>query len=251
MSSATSTGFAGPAVPVVSVIMPVYNGLPFILATIDSVRRQTCRNWELTICDSGSSDGTAAQVRDYLQADPDPRIRLVVLEKSPSMGDDWNRALTYARGEFVKVLPQDDLLLPTCLEVQERLLRQHPDVGFVTCAKEVIDAAGCRLFRRAPLKEGVYDWHQLGVRSLRAVANNLGEPGAILFRRDLLTTCGNFDAQLRYFIDLELLWRLLRVSHVFVWGEPLYQFRIHGRSVRDQPPPRHRGICTPARPLRR
>jgi glycosyltransferase involved in cell wall biosynthesis len=217
--------------PLLSVVVPVYNGMPYLIDTLESVRRQTYAHWELIVCDHQSRDESAAAVRSYLQDKPDPRIRLVVQEKSGSMAGDWNHSLTHAQGEWIKLLPQDDLLLPDCLETQERLTREHPGVGFVTCGKEVIDAAGRRLFRRTPLRAGVYDWERLGRRSIFAVSNRLGEPAAILFRRDLLKTCGAYDDRLRYFIDLELLWRFLKVAPVAVWAKPLYQFRLHGQSV--------------------
>lgn len=215
----------------ISICTPAYNGLPYIIDTIESVRRQTYANWEMIICDDQSPDGTADAVEKHLAGIGDARVRLVRSTQRVTMAENWNRTLSHARGEFIKLLPQDDILHPSCLEIQQRLMREHPDVGFVTSGKEVIDAAGRVLFTRKPLAAGKYDWARLGPRTLYAIANIIGEPAAILFRRDLLLTCAAYDTTLKYFTDFEILLRFLKVSNAYVWGEPLYQFRVHGKSV--------------------
>lgn len=217
--------------PLVSVVVPVYNGRTFVRETMESVRRQTYGNWELLVCDNHSSDDTRAWVRQDLENAPDPRIRLVEDEVLLPMAENWNRALGYARGPLLKLLPADDLLLPECLETQVRLLRENRDVGFVTSGKDIIDASGRKLFSRQPLRGGRYSWEEIGRRSLYAVANNLGEPGGVLFRRELLDLCGGYKPGLNYFVDIELLWRFLRQADAMVCGRPLYQFRIHGAST--------------------
>jgi glycosyltransferase involved in cell wall biosynthesis len=217
--------------PLVSIIIPAHNGMPLIVDTIESVRRQTYPHWELFICDDTSIDGTVAGVQQHLNEKPDPRIRLIIYKNRVSMTENWNRSLTYAQGDFIKLLPQDDLLHPQCLEIQQRLLQEHPDVGFVTSGKEVIDSVGRVLFSRNPLKKGKYNWQSLGPRSLHAVVNILGEPAGVLFRKDLLISCGAYDPLFRYFVDVELLLRFLKKSDAYVWENPLYQFRIHGNSA--------------------
>jgi len=215
----------------ISLVIPVYNGLPYISQTIESVRQQTYPHWELLICDNASRDGTGAWVQEFLSEKQDPRMKLITDTQLLPMAENWNRALTYAKGDFIKILPADDILLPQCLELQLGILQKYSEVGFAASGKQVINSAGRVLFNRKPLPEGIYDWQSLGPRSLKAVANLLGEPGSILFRRELLEECGNYDIRLRYYVDIELLWRFLKVSKVYVTAEPLYQFRIHGTSA--------------------
>ena len=217
--------------PLVSIVIPVYNGMPFIRKTMESVWRQTYQHWELLICDNQSNDGTLACVRQYIQEKNDPRMRLIEHEILLSMAQNWNRSLGYVKGELIKVLPADDVLFPQCVEIQVHILQMHLDVGFVTSGKEVIDQMDRKLFRWKSLGEGVYDWKSVGAKSLYAVTNILGEPGGILFRKSLLNNCGDYNPDLKYFVDLELLLRFLKVSKVYVWGKPLYQFRIHGNSA--------------------
>jgi glycosyltransferase involved in cell wall biosynthesis len=217
--------------PLISICTPTYNGKAYIVETIESVRRQTFTNWEMIICDDQSPDGTADEVQRHLEKIGDGRIRLMRSTQRVPMAENWNRSLGHARGAFIKLLPQDDILEPECLAIQERLLRENSEVGFVTSSKKVIDASGRVLFTRKPLAEGEYDWATLGPRMLRAIVNIIGEPAAILFRKELLTSCGAYDPSLKYFIDVEILLRFLKVSKAYVWGAPLYRFRVHGTSV--------------------
>lgn len=63
--------------PAISILVPVYNGLPYFKECIDSVLAQNFYDWELFISDNGSIDGT----REYLGTLTDPRIRIVLQKK--------------------------------------------------------------------------------------------------------------------------------------------------------------------------
>src|SRR5260221_10775962 len=113
-----------PAQPLVSIVISVYNGMPFIIQTIDSVRGQTYPHWELIICDNASTDDTVPSLERYMVEKADPRIRLLH-QQHISVAQDWNRSLEHARGDFVKLMGCDDILLPTCLETQAKLLQKY------------------------------------------------------------------------------------------------------------------------------
>jgi glycosyltransferase involved in cell wall biosynthesis len=217
--------------PIVSIIIPVYNGMPFIDEAIESVRRQSYPHWELVICDNSSTDGTVAHLCQKFEAYGDKRLRLMTHADHVAMVPNWNRSLQYARHGLVKMLPSDDILLPECLELQVRLLQENSDVGFVTSGKEFIDASGKRLFTRIPLPEGKYNWSMLGARSLYAISNLMGEPAGILFRTELLKDCGIFNPDLKYYLDLDLWLRFLKRSTMLVPKGVFYQFRLHGNSI--------------------
>src|SRR5579859_2811043 len=111
-----------PDAPPLSVVVPIYNGGFFIVETIEAVRRQTCTNWELILCDNVSKDNTVKILEEYLAQKPDERIRFIQYKDHLPMAENWNRALPLAAGRFIKLLAADDILLPTCLETQARLL---------------------------------------------------------------------------------------------------------------------------------
>jgi len=97
-------------IPLVSVIIPLYNKRPFVRRAVESVRKQTFTNWELIIVDDGSTDGSCSEIPG-----DDSRIRLIHQEnKGP--GAARNAGLARARGEYVAFLDADDEWLPFFLE---------------------------------------------------------------------------------------------------------------------------------------
>src|SRR5689334_490580 len=124
--------------PLVSVCMPLYNGAAFLGATIESVLAQTWEDWELVIADDASSDGSLDVVRRV----PDCRIRILDACGNVGPASNWNRAVTEARGRYVKVLCQDDLIYPTCLAEQIAVLERDANnaVAFVCSRRDIIDS---------------------------------------------------------------------------------------------------------------
>lgn len=97
-------------IPLVSVIIPLYNKRPFVRRAVESVRKQTFTNWELIIVDDGSTDGSCSEIPG-----DDSRIRLIHQEnKGP--GAARNTGLARARGKYVAFLDADDEWLPFFLE---------------------------------------------------------------------------------------------------------------------------------------
>lgn len=121
----------------VSVIIPLYNAEHYIGETIDSVLAQSYQKYEIVVVDDRSTDGSAAIVLDYCTREP--RIRYFLQEKNMGAAEARNRALREARGRYVAFLDSDDLWTHDKLEKQLALLSQ-PDVAFVFCAYDMIDA---------------------------------------------------------------------------------------------------------------
>ena len=114
--------------PLVSVIVPFLNVAPYLVETIESVRAQTYANWELLLCDDGSTDGSSDIARAYAQADP-ARIRRLAHDGPAPQGSSAarNLGLANARGELIALLDGDDVWLPNKLAEQVAILREHPE----------------------------------------------------------------------------------------------------------------------------
>lgn len=104
-----------------SIIMPSYNASRFIAQAIESVRAQTCRDWELLIADDGSTDNTVDIINQYIS--DDGRIRLL---KGSHHGaaEARNIAIRQAQGQYIAFLDSDDVWEPDKLEVQIRFMQQ-------------------------------------------------------------------------------------------------------------------------------
>ena len=120
--------------PLVSIIMPVYNGEKYIKEAIDSVINQTYKNWELIIVNDGSKDNTERIVKSY----DDKRIKYFYQENK-GVSAARNRALEVAKGKYITFLDSDDYLPPNSIKAREEYLEKNPDIDIVDGKAYVMD----------------------------------------------------------------------------------------------------------------
>jgi glycosyltransferase involved in cell wall biosynthesis len=181
----------------------------------------------LIIVDDHSSDETF----EIATSVNDPRIRCLRNDRRLGAEENWNRCLLEASGRYVKILPQDDLLAPNCLERQVAVLEadQPHNVALVFCARHIIDGDGRHLMERRPFGAQPRRLNGRAVfrQCLRSGTNAIGEPSAVLFRRDIARQTGGFDATFPYVIDLDYWLRLLAHGDSVYIPDALASFRIN------------------------
>lgn len=106
-----------------TVTLPVYNAMPYLPAAVQSVLRQSYRDFDFLIIDDGSTDGSA----DYLRSLRDPRVKLTVRENH-GLGTTLNELFRNSQTDFVARMDADDICEPQRLEKQMAFLRDHDDV---------------------------------------------------------------------------------------------------------------------------
>lgn len=106
----------------VSIVTPSFNTAKYIGRTIESVQRQTYRNWEMIIVDDCSNDNTDEIVARYLY---DERIKYIKNEKNEGAAIGRNRALKEAKGKWIAFVDSDDLWVPEKLEKQIRFMQEN------------------------------------------------------------------------------------------------------------------------------
>lgn len=111
-----------------SVLIPCFDLAPWIRVCLDSVRTQTCDDWECVVVDDGSTDGSAAVLDEYAAADA--RFR-VLHQRNAGSGAARNAALAAARGEWILFLDGDDVLSPFALARVGEAIAAHPGVQAV------------------------------------------------------------------------------------------------------------------------
>lgn len=116
----------------ISVLMPVYNGAPYLHHAIQSILEQTHRNIELIIINDGSID----ESEDIIQSFTDRRIHYLYQENQ-GLPSTLNRAIKLAKGRWVARQDQDDISLPDRLKLQAAFLNQHPDYAMVGCRAQI------------------------------------------------------------------------------------------------------------------
>lgn len=214
------------AAPTVSVCIPTYRGAMHIGAAIESVLAQSYTDFELIVIDDNSPDDTAAIVQGY----SDPRIRFLQNPRNLGPQGNWNRCLNEASGKYFKLLPQDDLLAPDCLAKQVAILDQDDAqrIALVYCARTIVDAQDRPLMVRGYSggRTGIINAQNLIRHCLRRGTNLIGEPGSVLFRRQLANSVGLFDASIPYVLDLDYWFRLLLKGDSYYLPEALASFRV-------------------------
>jgi len=115
--------------PVVSVIIPAYNCARFLPESLESVLRQTFRDFEVIIVDDGSTDNTPAVLESYFKAYPD--LIRYIRKQNGGPASARNAGIQEARGELIAFQDADDIWMPEKLEMQVAYLREHPEAGVV------------------------------------------------------------------------------------------------------------------------
>src|SRR3954469_4662071 len=129
--------------PFFSVIIPVYNRAESLRRAIESVRAQTCQDFEIVVVDDGSQDDPRKVVESF----HDPRIRFFS-QANGGGGKARNTAIDHARGRFIAPLDSDDIFLPHHLASMKELLEGTTDmVGY---ARMQVDRGGGRVFLKPP-----------------------------------------------------------------------------------------------------
>lgn len=125
----------------ISILMGIYNCASTLREAIDSILAQTYENWELILCDDGSSDDTLSIAQEYCKQDPE---RFILLKNEHNMGlnHTLNRCLSVATGEYIARMDGDDISLPERFAVQADFLNTHPQYALVSCPMIYFDEGG-------------------------------------------------------------------------------------------------------------
>jgi len=105
--------------------MAVHNGLPFLPEALESILRQSFRDFELIVIDDASSDGSSQMLRDV----KDQRLRMITNRKQLGLSRSLNKGLAAAKGKYVARMDHDDVSLPGRLVAQFNYLEGHPKVN--------------------------------------------------------------------------------------------------------------------------
>jgi glycosyltransferase involved in cell wall biosynthesis len=116
--------------PLVSVVMSVFNRESLVGDAIRSIQQQTLEDWELIILDDGSTDRSLEICRSFEAQDS--RIHVYANGKNLGLGETRKRAMTFATGKYVANHDSDDISEPYRLKHQVELLDSQPHVGLVT-----------------------------------------------------------------------------------------------------------------------
>ena len=200
----------------VSIIMPSWNTGNFISESIQSVIKQTYKNWELIIVDDCSTDNTDEVVKSF----KDKRIRYLKNEKNSGAAITRNRAISEANGEWIAFLDSDDLWLDEKLEKQLEFMGEH---GYVFSYHDYvkIDEASqpLNIYVTGPevvTKQKMY---------------NYGYPGCLTFMYSAKAMGLIQIKDIKKNNDYAILLKLCKKANCYLLAENLAQYRIRKKSI--------------------
>lgn len=121
--------------PLITVAIPTYKRPELLKRAISSVLNQTYQHWELIVSDDEEGAGESWEYLEELSS-RDHRIQMVKNPLERGQSNNTNNALIQAGGEWIKILHDDDVLKPNCLEELEMVSRIRPSIGTITCSAE-------------------------------------------------------------------------------------------------------------------
>lgn len=206
--------------PLISVVIPVYNGGKTITSTIESVLNQTFTDFELIVVNDGSQDSTLAAINEI----KDARIRVFSFPNS-GVSASRNRGLAEAKGEFISFLDADDLWTSDKLEVQLKALQENPQAAVAYSWSDWIDESGQFLRAGGHITVNGNAYEKLLLRDFVESGSNP------LIRRQALEKVGKFDESLAFAEDWDLWLRLAACYEYVAVPSPQILYRISPKSA--------------------
>jgi glycosyltransferase involved in cell wall biosynthesis len=206
--------------PLISVVIPVFNGEKTIKETIDSVLKQTFTDFELLVINDGSQDLTV-EVVEKIQ---DSRIQ-VYSYPNAGLAASRNRGIDRSTGEYIAFIDADDLWTPDKLEAQFNALKSHPEAAVAYSWTDYIDEYSQFLGKggHITVNGNIYP-HLL----LTDLLENGSNP---LIRKQAFIEVGNFDESLSAAEDWDMLLRLAIRYHFIAVSSPQVLYRISSNSM--------------------
>lgn len=190
--------------PLVSVIIPVYNGEITIKETIESVLNQTFSDFELLVINDGSQDKTLDVVSSLL----DSRIQVFSYSNS-GVAATRNKGISHAVGEYISFIDADDLWTPDKLETQVKALQANPQAAVAYSWSDWIDESGQFLRAGGHITANGKVYSKLLVRDFIESGSNP------LIRSQALAEVGGFDQSVTPAEDWDM-WLRLAARYEFV-----------------------------------
>ncbi|MEO5572126.1 MAG: glycosyltransferase family 2 protein [Bacteroidia bacterium] len=228
--------------PLVSICIPVFNGLKYLEQCLDSAVSQSYKNIEIIIVDDGSTDGSQKIIEQY--ALKDSRIKSIFNSKNSGLTENWNKCIELSSGEWIKFLFQDDYLSIDCVEKMLNAFEEN--IPLIVCKRTFILKDAAEDKQHDYYENKVLTFEKLGITDIKKIItsamissfackhigmNFIGEPTSIMFQKKIVDRTGMFNTDLQQICDLEFALRISANYGLIYINEPLTFFRIHEHSA--------------------
>ncbi|MDD6598121.1 glycosyltransferase [Anaerovibrio sp.] len=226
--------------PLVSIMIPTYNRPQLFEKTLQSALAQTYPNVEILVTDNSTNEETRLLMEKYVE---DGRVKYFRNREAGCKADNFRPFEKMAKGEYLQWCMDDDILHRDKLWVMAQALRDNPDVALVSSQRTFIDMDGNLLSDDGgriitdDAQWRCYKGVEVGRFLLSNVSNFIGEPSAVLFRRqDLQHHYWGADCRgYKTISDVAMWLELLSKGDFLLFREPLSYYRRHAGQEGQQP----------------
>lgn len=203
--------------PLVTVLMPVYNGEKYLCESIDSILDQTFHNYEFLIINDGSTDRSVEIVKSYR----DPRIKLVHNGRNLGLIETLNRGIRISRGEYIARMDSDDISLPRRIEIQTNEMDKHDDWGICGSWVRILGGADSGTVQCYPTKSKYLMCELL-------FDSPMAHPSIMIRKETIFKSNEYYDENFKHAEDYDLWCRLAKITSMSNIPKILLTYRIHG-----------------------
>ena len=223
--------------PKVSVILPTYNRVNYLLESVNSILEQSFTDFELIISDNASTDNTEEIVKGI----KDKRIVYNRNAKNIGVSRNYNKCLELCTGEYIQIFSDDDIMMKDCLSKSVSILDGNLDVGLVHTDIKMIDAQGKIISNSHWANMAWKKWATVHNSSklfnketyhkyLYRIQNIICMP-TVMIRKSIISKIGYMDEALKVLVDLDYWLKITLFSDVYFINEKLVYYRTHPGST--------------------
>ena len=213
--------------PILTVLMTVRNGEPFIHEAVSSILNQTYRNFRFLILDNASTDNS----REIINAFNDPRIELVELPQDIGQVAALNRGLQKIDTPLVARMDADDISLPRRLESQVEKFNDNPEICILGSFLDIIDENNITLHNLSLPIQALECGFWMYVNGEQKVFHP-----CVMFKLTAIKNLGMYNVKYRIAHDSDLWFRA--AAKGFKFGnipDVLFSYRMHSKQESENP----------------
>jgi|GEM_PF-150881 len=211
--------------PLVSIIIPLFNGTRYIAEALDSITCQTYPALEILIIDDGSTDNPKGIIDRFRESSLVPVEYFYQDNRGPNTAR--NTGIKKAKGDFIAFLDADDIWLPEKISTQMDFFSSHADVAFVGCGFYLMDEVG----KDIKIVLGTaYTSRNEYFRELRIHSVPTGSSSGVIIKKKCFEKIGLFDETLRGAEDRDMWFRISQHYEMRCVRQPFIKIRMHAKN---------------------
>jgi len=228
--------------PLVSIIIITYNSAKYVLETLESAKAQTYKNIELIVSDDGSTDKTLEICKNWIENNKERFVKteLISVEENTGIPANCNRGLSAAKGEWIKFIAGDDILLPNCILDNINFVQTNKNINVLFSAVEryINTFSINNYYKRIPEKypndfynENISAYDQY---KMLLLGDRIAYTPSIFIKRDILFKVGLFDERFKLIEDYPMWLRLTKSGiRLFFMDKVTVFHRISENSIHN------------------